>query len=108
MLSTRMHERYQMVVLPFALLAFVTTKERRFMWQFGWLTVLTLINQFVVLANVNHNMFAASQNGIMSVVSAANVLVFIHTIYTCINYLLKEESYEFFERTSSNLETAEK
>ena len=108
MLSTRMHERYQMVVLPFALLAFVTTKERRFMWQFGWLTVLTLINQFVVLANVNHNMFAASQNGVMSVVSAANVLVFIHTVYTCINYFLKEESHELFERTSSNLETAEK
>ncbi len=107
MLSTRMHERYQMVVLPFALLAFITTKERRFIWQFGWLTVLTLINQVVVLANVNHNMFAGSLNGIMSVVSAANVLVFIHTVYTCVNYFLKEESYELFEREISELKTAE-
>ncbi len=97
MLSTRMHERYQMVVLPFALLAYVTTKDRRFAWQFALLTALTLINQMVVLFYVNHGTFTHSLDGIMFWVSALNFLAFIHTVNSCMTYYLKEEEYDLLK-----------
>jgi Gpi18-like mannosyltransferase len=107
MLSTRMHERYQMVVLPIALLAFVTTRSYHFLWQFIALTVITLINQCVVLFNVNHGMFEGSFLSIMTVVSAINVLCFAHTVYACVEYFLKEEKYDLLSPAPAHSASAE-
>ncbi len=91
MLTTRMHERYQIVVLPFALMAYVTTKNRHFLWQFWMLTFMTLINQAVLLFNINHSTFSSSADQIMVVMSIINMAIFIHTVYAVASYSFKKE-----------------
>ncbi|MBQ8550798.1 MAG: glycosyltransferase family 39 protein [Clostridia bacterium] len=107
MLSTRMHERYQMVVLPMALLAFITTRYYDFLWQFIALTAITLINQCVVLFNVNHGTFDGSLVSLMTVVSAINLLCFVHTVYACVKYFLKEEKHDLLETAPAYSSSAE-
>jgi len=107
MLTTRMHERYQIIVLPFALLAYATTKNIHFAVQFAALTILTLINQAVILFNVNQFIIFDNLDGIMTVVSFINLIVFIHTLYASINYFFKEEGYDLFETTPPYSATAE-
>lgn len=90
MLSTRMHERYQMVVLPFALLSFIRTREKGFAWQFVWLTLITLVNQAVILLNVNFDVsYEAYMPQIMQIFSSVNLAVFIHTVYVCTKFFMK-------------------
>lgn len=90
MLSTRMHERYQIVALPFALLAFVKTRERGFAWQFAGLTALTLINQAIILFYINFEVsYVAYMPQIMQFFSALNLVLFIHTVYVCAKFFMK-------------------
>ncbi len=102
-LGTRMHERYQMVVLPFALMAYVTTRNRHFAWQFSLLTVLTLINQAVILYNVNIDgiFYEAYRMQIMQAVSAVNVAVYVHTVYATIKFFFKGDKANDLHKTKT-------
>lgn len=53
MLTTRMHERYQIVVLPLALILFALSRRGRWLWLFISLTAVTFINQFMLLIRNN-------------------------------------------------------
>ncbi len=104
-LGTRMHERYQMVVLPFALMAYVSTRNRHFAWQFSLLTVLTLINQSVILYNVNIDgiFYEAYRLQIMQIVSAANVAVYAHTVYATVQFFFKGDKVNDLLETKTSL-----
>ncbi len=93
MLVTRMHERYQMVVLPFALMAYVTTRNRHFIYQFSLLTLTTFINQLVILSEVRNSeiFFAPYMGGIMWFFSVLNFVIFIYVSYACSNYIMDKE-----------------
>lgn len=93
MLATRMHERYQMVVLPFALMAYVTTRNRHFIYQFSLLTLTTFVNQFVILAEVRNSdiFFAPYMGEIMWFFSVINFAVFLYVSYVCTYYIMDKE-----------------
>ena len=92
-----MHERYQMVVIVFVLLAYVTTRNIHFGIQFALLSALTLINQAVILFDVNEFLHFENLDRIMQIYSYINVLVFIYSAYICITYFLKEEKHDLLE-----------
>lgn len=95
MFMTRMHERYQIVVLPFALMAFLTTRKRRFGISFTALTVMTALNQFMVLlfyvGDWTTPWEARFDDLVLPLMSAVNFLLFLYTAWACIAYFLKPE-----------------
>ncbi|MEG1887193.1 MAG: glycosyltransferase 87 family protein [Oscillospiraceae bacterium] len=100
MLMSRMHERYQIVVLPFALIAFVIHRRKDFLWLFASLSAITAINQAVVLFNVrNKESFLYAYSGsIMTFFSIINLIVFIWSVYACMKF--------FFEKQEENQDEA--
>lgn len=95
MLTTRMHERYQIIVLPFALMAWISTRSNRFLGLFAGLTGITLINQYLVLMNIVQYdqygylaSFAPALDGLEIAFSIVNLLLFIWTVAECVLYFL--------------------
>lgn len=95
MLTTRMHERYQIIVIPFALMAWISTRNKRFLGLFAGLTGVTLVNQYLVLMNiVQSNLFKSqafympARDTLEIVFSAVNLLLFLWTVYECVNYFI--------------------
>ena len=93
MFVTRMHERYLIVALPFALMAYVTTKNRHFITQFALLTVTTLVNQAAVLLNVNDQwpFFLSQLDKIEFMFSFFNLLIFFYVAYASIAFFMGKE-----------------
>ena len=100
MLTTRMHERYQVIVVPFALMAWIATRNKRFLGLFAGISGVSLVNQALVLLNItlsrqeNQNAFWTPVQGYLEVVfSFINLLLFLWTIYACVDYFVgqKEE-----------------
>ena len=93
-LTTRMHERYQVVVLPFALMAYLVHKKPRFLALFCALSVMTALNQAFVLLPINAWM-PWGQNpvydNVLSVLSVVNVLVFIWSAYICVRFFVTKK-----------------
>lgn len=94
MFSTRMHERYQIAVLPFALLAFLSTRKRGFLWAFGFYTITSFINQAAVLIPINHEntFFEIYKPQIELITSAVNLALFVFTALITFNYFFKKEA----------------
>lgn len=92
MLTTRMHERYQVIVLPFALMAYLVTRQLRFGISFLLLTIMTGLNQFMVLLfHVYGNQITPWEDHFSTVIivmSAMNVLLFLAVSYFCAAYFL--------------------
>lgn len=91
MLATRMHERYQLAVLPFALILFVRLCSWRWLWMYISLSLVTLVNQFMLLIRNNTiNDPAAPWNAIFhpvqTVFSAVNLLLFAWSVYEVCRY----------------------
>ena len=95
MFMTRMHERYQIVVLPFALMAWLMTRKRRFGISFAALTVMTALNQFMILlfhiGDWETPWEARFDELILPLMSAINFLLFLYTAWACISYFLKSD-----------------
>ncbi len=92
MLTTRMHERYQIIVLPFALLAYLTTRKKEFGISYVLLSLMTLLNQvFVLMPYVNGNVIAPWETCKQSVIifmSVLNFILFAYTFIVCTKYLM--------------------
>lgn len=95
MLMTRMHERYQIVVLPFALLAWLSTRKKSFAISYILLTVMTLINQYaVLLCFLREDIYTPWQNVLPAVVwvmSVLNFALFIFTAVITVRYFIKKD-----------------
>lgn len=95
MLTTRMHERYQIVVLPFALVAYLLYNIKDFLYLFVSLSVITAVNQAIVLVRVTKSDYFANGYGtIMMVVSIINFIVFIYSVYVCCKFFLIDDKKE--------------
>ena len=95
MFMTRMHERYQVIVVPFALMAWLTTRNRRFLGLFAALSCFTCVNQAVVLLDMvlgaqrNIEPFWSSySHELVIVLSFINMLLFVWSVYECVTYFL--------------------
>lgn len=86
MLTTRMHERYQMAVLPFALVLYAYTGRGRWLGIFGALSGITFVNQFMLLIRNNTINDPAAPwndwfNPVQAVFSVLNLAVFAFSLY---------------------------
>lgn len=102
MLTTRMHERYQIIVLPFALMAWLTTRRKEFGISYALLSLMTLFNQVMVLLfHVNGNLetpWEQSHPTLIIVMSILNFVLFLYTIYACMRgFLVADESEKITE-----------
>lgn len=92
MLTTRMHERYQIIVLPFALLAYLTTRKKEFGISYLLLSLMTLLNQmFVLIPYVNGNVSAPWEDyrpNVIIFMSVLNFILFVYTAYVCVKYFI--------------------
>lgn len=97
-LTTRMHERYQVVVLPFALMAYLVHKKPRFLALFCVLSVITAINQSFVLLPINiPNMpwdYNPVYDNILMIFSIINVLIFIWNAFECVRFFMRSDERE--------------
>ena len=96
MFMSRMHERYQFIILPFALLAFISHKNRDFLWIFVSLSLITAINQAVILFGVNDSgaLIKSISNELMVIFSIMNLAMFIWIAATCVNFFMSKELSE--------------
>ena len=101
MMMTRMHERYQVIVLPFALLAYITTRKRGFGISFVLLTIMTGLNQFMILLfhvyGEQLTPWEANFPVILRWMSLINFALFIYTAYLCISHFLDKDKAETSE-----------
>ena len=90
MLTTRMHERYQVVVLPFALMLWLTTRERAFLHQFGALTITAFLTQFMALMyNVHRDApWLPVYETLFCILSAFSLLIFVVSTVYCVRWCL--------------------
>lgn len=97
MFMTSMHERYQIIVLPFVLLAYITHRNRRYLYMYMALSAVTAINQFTVLSNATKGVplpwdswFAA----LMAAVSVINLAIYIWSAAECVIYFTKRKKQQ--------------
>ncbi len=86
---TRMHERYQFVVLIFLLMASLKHRHRGFFFSFAALSLMTFFNQLVPMFswNVPNTFFTTYYGGWMMFGSLWNVILWVVTTYICAKFL---------------------
>lgn len=98
-LTTRMHERYQVVVLPFALMAYLVHRKKSFLWLFSALSVITAINQAFVLLPINLQGVPWDYNpvydNVLMVFSIINVVIFVWSVYECVRFMCSKGEDEY-------------
>jgi len=96
MFMSRMHERYQFIVLPFALMAFIVHQKREFLWIFLSLSLITAINQVVILFKINDSATLINNisDELMVIFSIINLAMFVWIAYTCIKFFMSKKLLE--------------
>ncbi len=88
MLTTRMHERYQIAVLPFAIVLYAATRRARWLALTGALSAVTFVNQFMLLIRNNtindpQAPWDALFNPVQTVFSLLNLVLFVFSMIVC-------------------------
>lgn len=88
-----MHERYQFVVLPLLLVVWALYREKRHLWLFIALTLTTLGNQFVVLANyIKTNLpWQGHFNSVLGVIAVFNLAFYLWSLYEFTAFSFKSD-----------------
>lgn len=96
MFMTRMHERYQFVVLIFILMAALIHKNRKFFYSFVGMSLMTFINQAVPMLswNSDNSLFENYYGGFMYFFSFVNLILYIATTYVCFEFMFKKSGLE--------------
>lgn len=92
MFMTRMHERYQFVVLIFILMAALVHKSRKFFYSFVGMSLMTFINQAIPMFswNSDNSVFDNYYGGFMFFFSFINLILYIVTTYACFEFMFKK------------------
>lgn len=96
MLTTKMHERYQFIVVPLCLIAAFMHDDMRFFKSYIALTVITAINQFALLLAYNNsqgNIWYNSFGNIVTIFSIVNFLIFIYTVFITVKWCFEKPSH---------------
>ncbi len=103
MLSARMHERYQIPVLLFALMAYLIHRDSRMLGSFFALTITTLLNQFFVLNWYISpgSPWISSFQTIILILGLINFALFLFTVYVSLDIL-----YDYQGLGKNHLESA--
>ena len=93
MFMTRMHERYQFVVLIFILMAALVHKNRGFFYCFAAMSVMTLVNQVIPMFSWrSENSFFDNYYGEMFIIfSVINLALYFVSAYLSVKFMFKKE-----------------
>lgn len=96
---SRMHERYQFVVLIFILVAALKTKHRGLYYNYIFTSVMTALNQVIPMYHWNTDNWVIGKyyNEIMIVMSFINVVVYVITTGISVKYLMSSENSGAYE-----------
>lgn len=89
MLTTKMHERYQFIVVPICLIIAYLADDIRFFIAHIALTITTGLNQFILLITYNNTIeefWYLCFDKMLMWIAFANLIVFVYTVYICIDY----------------------
>lgn len=84
MLTTRQHERYQVITMAFCLCAWLRLRDFRFFKLFGALSLVTFANQFLYLSYLRNVTVHFEQMQVFF--SIVNLLLFLYTLVLCLGY----------------------
>ena len=89
MFMTRMHERYQFVVLIFILMAAVVHKSREFFYCFMGISFITLINQLIPMFSWRQggSVFSEYYGFLMVIFSVVNLIIYILSAYVSVRFM---------------------
>ena len=89
MFMTRMHERYQFVVLIFILMAAVVHKSREFFYCFMGISFITLINQLIPMFSWRQggSVFSEYYGFLMVIFSVVNLIIYILSTYVSVRFM---------------------
>lgn len=92
MFMTRMHERYQFVVLIFILMAALVHKKRSFFYIFIGTSLMTLINQLVPMFawRTDNSVFNNYYGQLMQISSSLNLILYILGAAVCLKFLFEK------------------
>lgn len=96
MLTTRMHERYQIPVLIFSLIAYYIHENAKFLKTFFLQSVIIFINEALVffwwtLPDKNDAWFYKNFDALTIIFSLINLVFFVYTIYLSVSTMFKKE-----------------
>jgi len=96
MFSTRMHERYQIIVVPLILMAYFRFLDKRLLMVFISTSVITFFNQALLLIKANYfsEQWEPIWNSVLFYFSILNVIIFIFSMVVCLNILFKKKEME--------------
>ena len=94
---SRMHERYQFVVLIFILVAAVKHQNRKLYYSFIISSIMTFLNQLIPMFswNAEYSVFYTYYGSILTAMSVINVIFFIITCYFSLEFLLTDKKKTF-------------
>ncbi|WP_052310060.1 glycosyltransferase family 39 protein [Paenibacillus senegalensis] len=82
-MGVKMHERYLFPALMLALMAFISTRDRRLLQLFVGFSITQFVNVCYVLLHGFEHMYAVSRlDGLLLLTSLANVLLWVYLIWT--------------------------
>ncbi len=92
--TTRMHERYQFVILIFLLMAAIIHKNRKFAYLYMAFSFVILINHLVPLFHWNNSgsFFSEYYYGFMTVFSLINIILYVVSAYISIKFLVDNKN----------------
>ena len=92
MFMTRMHERYQFVVLIFILMAALVHKKRSFFYIFVCTSLMTLINQLVPMFawRSENSVFNNYYGQLMQISSSLNLILYIVSAVVMLKFLFEK------------------
>jgi len=103
MFMTRMHERYQFVVLIFILMAALVHKHRGFFYCFIATSFITLVNQAIPMFawrdETADSLFNVYYYDFMVIFSVINLIIYIVSLCVAMNFMFseKEEEYDLYQ-----------
>lgn len=96
MFMTRMHERYQFVVLIFILMAAIVHRNRSFFYCFVGISVITFLNQVIPMFSwrSENSFFNLYYGELMVIFSVLNLILYFVSSYIAIRFMFKNNEEE--------------
>ena len=94
MFMTRMHERYQFVVLIFILMAAIIHNHRGFFYCFAAITFITFVNQVIPMFSwrASDSVFDKYYDEAMLIFSLVNLIIYLISSYISVKFMFKQEN----------------
>jgi Gpi18-like mannosyltransferase len=93
MFTTRMHERYQIVVIAFLLVAFIFLKDKRILLLYAVLSIVIFVNQAALLSGFYVQNYLTNWNVIFRYIqwffSLVNIFALLYSVYICYDIMIK-------------------